>query len=104
MTSVDGELSTGKPSAVSYHIPGEPGLWFFLSAELTVFAVLFVVFMYQRAADLNTFNQESLDLGVWRGVTSTLVLVTGSFFAAQAIENYRNASWITARRFLKLAM
>ena len=43
-------------------IPGEAGVWVFILGDMVVFALLFAVFVYYRAADVPLFARGPLRL------------------------------------------
>jgi nitric oxide reductase NorE protein len=77
-------------------IPAEPGAWVFILADLTVFAVLFVVFMAHRDHEPAVYAREQLDLHRSFGVINTLLLLTSSLGVVIAVRAIR-------RRMQKLA-
>lgn len=83
---VDG--TSGTSVVGQRHIPGEAGVWVLLFGDMMIFAVLFTVFLHQRALEPELFasSQESLNRAL--GAANTLVLLTSSLlivFAAHAV-------------------
>jgi nitric oxide reductase NorE protein len=71
------------------HVPGEPGAWVFILADLTVFAVLFVVFMAHRDARPALYARSQLELHRSFGVINTLLLLTSSLGVVVAVRALR---------------
>jgi nitric oxide reductase NorE protein len=71
-------------------IPGEAGLWIFVLGDMTVFALLFGVFLYERHGQAAVFAESREDLGLAFGATNTLVLLTSSVFVALAVQAHRD--------------
>ncbi|MFT4125965.1 MAG: cytochrome c oxidase subunit 3 [Gordonia sp. (in: high G+C Gram-positive bacteria)] len=78
-------------------IPGEPGLWVFLLGDMVIFAVMFVAFLIERAADEELFrsSRESVDLTV--ALVNTMILLISSLLVVVALNSAR------ARRFANAA-
>jgi nitric oxide reductase NorE protein len=61
-------------------LPGVEGVWVFVGADSTMFAVLFGSFMAHRAADPATFEASRQTLNLTFGGINTLILLTSSWF------------------------
>lgn len=70
-------------------VPGEPGLWLFVLADMTMFAVLFGVLVELRAHQHELFVQSQAHLNRGLGALNTLLLLTGSMFVALAVGRAR---------------
>lgn len=82
------------------HIPGETGVWLVVLVDMTVFAILFLVFLYYRSADPQLFfhSQQSLDRQI--GVMNTFLLLTSSLFVVKGVHASRESQApITPRWF-----
>lgn len=81
-------------------LPGDPGVWFFILADMCAFAVFFLVFMAGRAAApaLYETSRQALDLRF--GLANTLILLTSGAFMAQAGREAQRGEWLRARRFM----
>ena len=66
-------------------LPGDLAMWFFILAELTVFAALFLAFAYARLWHTAEFaaGQTLIDRGA--GAINTVLLITSSAFVVQAV-------------------
>ncbi len=96
--------STPVAPARSRHIPGEAGLWVLLFGDMTVFAVLFAVFLTHRGEQPAVFaaSQGTLDRGF--GAFNTLLLLTSSLLVVLATREVRGPSPERAPRLLTGAM
>ena len=66
-------------------VPGEPGVWILLFGDMLVFAVFFVLFMYQRAQAPELFDVSRHTLNVGIGLANTVILLTSSLLVVTAI-------------------
>lgn len=85
------------------HVPGEEGVWVFIGGDLVVFAVFFITYAVARQQELALFesSQALLDRGL--GLLNTLLLLTSSFFVAQAVAAVRRED-SNARPLLLIAI
>jgi len=90
-----------KPSA---RIPGETGLWVLVLGDLTVFALFFSAFAFYRSRDVELYQASQATLNRHYGVANTLLLLTGSWLVALALESARNRLPSRAARLLVLAI
>jgi nitric oxide reductase NorE protein len=65
-------------ATVGRHVPGEVGAWVFILGDMTVFALLFGVFMYYRGKQPALFDRSQMDLHRSFGAINTLLLLTSS--------------------------
>jgi nitric oxide reductase NorE protein len=79
---------------------GDDGVWFFISADIALFAVLFAAFMFHRHEDPLLFEQSRhlLDAGV--GTLNTLILLTSSWLVALAVHAAREGDRAAVSRYL----
>ena len=63
-------------------VPGEPGLWVFVFADLLLFGLMFTLAMVDRAGAPALFAAGQAELDPWLGMANTLVLLTGSWAVA----------------------
>ena len=84
-------------------IPGEAGVWVFLLGYMVVFAQLFAVFVYYRAADVPLFASAQHSLNQSLGALNTLLLLTSSWFVIHAVEAVRAHRAALARGLLVAA-
>jgi nitric oxide reductase NorE protein len=86
----DMEASSRPTRQISRHVPGEEGIWVFIFGDLLAFSAFFVTYLVYRAQNLSVFlaGQELLSRGL--GLLNTLLLLTSSWFVAQAVKDTRN--------------
>jgi nitric oxide reductase NorE protein len=86
------------------HVPGEPGLWVLLLGEMTVFAVLFGVFMHSRNEQPALYAQQQLELHRNFGGINTLLLLTSSLAVVIGLHAIRRQLPRLARASIAAAM
>ena len=96
-----GARSSDAPRKVA---AGDEGIWTFIAADMVLFALLFTVFMQQRAVERQDFDAASALLSSWTGVTNTLVLLTSSLFVAIALHRLGQGNRSSARTALAAAL
>jgi len=84
-TSVDHAIGTTR------RLPGDLAMWFFILAELTVFAILILAFAVTQVLDPDLFRASRAELDGYIGLALTLSLLTSGLFAAVAVEQVRAA-------------
>ncbi|MCE0460762.1 cytochrome c oxidase subunit 3 family protein [Pseudomonas uvaldensis] len=82
-TSADTTIDTRR------HLPGDLAMWFFILAELSVFALLMLAFTVAQALYPQTFSEGRQWLDRSTGLAMTLSLLTAGLFAALAQEQVR---------------
>jgi len=86
------------------HLPGDLAMWFFILAELSVFAILIVVFAVTQALKPQMFSESRLLLNTSTGLAMTLSLLTAGLFAALAQEQVRRSRPRHGAVFLMMAL
>jgi nitric oxide reductase NorE protein len=81
-------------------LPGVEGVWVFVLADMTVFAVLFGSFIVGRHHNPALFEASRHTLNPNFGGINTLILVTSSWFAALALDSVRKSRFATAQCFI----
>jgi nitric oxide reductase NorE protein len=84
-TSLEALASPGR------RLPGDLAMWFFILAELTVFALLILTFAVAQALQPQLFQDSRQLLDSSTGLALTLSLLTSGLFAALAQEQVRQA-------------
>ncbi|WHS57881.1 cytochrome c oxidase subunit 3 family protein [Pseudomonas sp. G2-4] len=83
-------MSTSAETATtSRRLPGDLAMWFFILAELTVFALLLLAFAVAQALHPQMFSEGRHLLDRSTGLAMTLSLLTAGLFAALAQEQVR---------------
>ena len=76
----------------------------FIAADMTLFALLFMVFSQEKAAQPSHFEAAQALLGRWGGLVNTLVLLTSSLFVARFIQLLKGGDRPAARSMLGRAI
>jgi nitric oxide reductase NorE protein len=71
------------------HVPGEVGIWVFVLGDMMVFALLFGIFVYERADQVEVFERSQGALNVTFGAVNTLLLLTSSLFVVLGVRAVR---------------
>lgn len=85
-------------------LAGDEGVWFFISADITLFALLFLLFMVERSKAPALFEQSRPLLDPRLGVLNTLILLTSSWLVALAVHSARLGRRAAVSRYLTLGM
>ncbi|MDX1888927.1 cytochrome c oxidase subunit 3 [Mycolicibacterium sp. 050158] len=89
-----------RKAAPAGHIPGEAGLWIFLLGDMTLFAAIMLVFLWDRRAQPEAFTESAHQLLRPVGAVNTLVLLLSSYLVVRALAAHRTADLIRARRLV----
>ncbi len=81
-------------------IPGNGAVWVGIFAEMSEFALMFLVYFIARVHYPEIFNQGPLQLNTTAGVLNTLALLTSSYFVAKAMGAVRMGRITQAIRWL----
>ncbi len=65
-------------------LPGDFAVWLFILAELSVFALLFILYAITRARFPEMFAQGQENISIQAGLGNTLALLTSSYFVVFA--------------------
>jgi nitric oxide reductase NorE protein len=71
------------------HIPGEAGLWIFILGDMTLFAAIMLVFLWDRRMQPAAFNEAAHQLLQPIGAVNTLVLLLSSYLVVRALTAHR---------------
>ena len=85
-------------------LPGDLAIWFFIMAEMLVFGVFFIVYVFVRSDNIELFNTYQLELHRIAGVINTMALITSSYFVALAVHAIKNDNIKRTGNMLLLAM
>jgi nitric oxide reductase NorE protein len=72
------------------HLPGEEGTWIFILGDMTVFALLFGVYVEARSKDPALFDNQQELLNKNFGAINTLLLLCSSLLVVSAIRALRS--------------
>lgn len=95
---------TATATAHKAHIPGEPGIWMLIVGDMTLFSLLFGLFLHYRSGDpaLFTASQAQLDQGL--GLLNTMLMLTSSWAVATAVQAARRGDRTVLRNGLRGAI
>jgi nitric oxide reductase NorE protein len=85
-------------------VPGEVGIWVFVLGDMTVFAVLLAMLMWQRRSETALIAESASHLMPNLGFFNTLVLLTSSFLVVQALHAHRLGMYHRAAGFIAAAV
>lgn len=81
-------------------MPGDLAMWMFIAAELSVFALLFLLFSVLRVSNPDLFTAGQQTLHPLAGLINTLALISASWMVVQAViynrhgHHHRAALWM----------
>lgn len=75
-------------------------MWFFILAELLVFAVFFTSYAFARSSNVELFNHYQQTLNRDIGAANTVVLLTGSLFVMLAVQAIKLGKRVLCRNWL----
>jgi nitric oxide reductase NorE protein len=82
------------------HTPGEAGLWIFILGDMTLFAAILIVFLWERRSDPAVFEESAHQLIQPIGAVNTLVLLLSSYLVVCAVFAHRGGRYPQARRLV----
>jgi len=85
-------------------LPGDIAMWFFILAELTVFALFFIGFAVAENMNEAMFAQGKAQLHKLAGLINTIALITSSFFVAMSLQSVHLQKGKQAARRLVFAL
>lgn len=94
------------PQAVTgqRRLAGDEGVWFFITADITMFAVFFALFVVERYKAVALFEISRQKLDPVLGVLNTLILLSSSWLVALAVHSARSGRRHAVQRYLTLGM
>ena len=88
----------------SKNIPGNMAVWVLIYAELSEFALFFIIFLFARAYNQELFSEGPSQLNMLAGLTNTVILLTSSYFVARAVRAMQSGDQRTCVRWLCLTL
>lgn len=85
-------------------VPGDPGVWFFITADTCMFGLFFGAFVVERLHHRALFDLAQTTLSPTIGMVNTLLLVSGSWFVVLAVSAARDDLRTRAVTCLRLAL
>lgn len=98
-----GERDTCSGSVVEQkrpRLPGLEGVWVFVTADMTVFGLLFALFMVGRDQNPEIFEASRQSLNPDFGGINTLILLTSSWFVVLAVDAVKRRGGDGAQHYL----
>lgn len=92
--------SSRPPKTRAGHTPGEAGLWIFILGDMTLFAAILIVSLWERRSDPEVFEESAHQLIQPIGAVNTLVLLLSSYLVVRAIFAHRGGWYAQARRMV----
>jgi nitric oxide reductase NorE protein len=74
--------------------PGDFAIWIIIYVELVTFGLLFLGYSFSRRANIELFNQSQQMLNQTSGLINTLILISSSFFVANAVNRIKNMTQV----------
>lgn len=74
---------------VENRLPGNKGIWVGIFAEMTEFALLFLVYFLAKAHHPEAFRDGPPQLATLAGMGNTILMISGSYFVAKAVQAIR---------------
>lgn len=102
-TDVKTLLSKDVAPVVVNRLPGDLAMWFFILAELTVFAILFIGFAVSEQLNQDMFSRGKENLHQISGLINTVALITSSYFVALALIKMHQGDGKQAAKLLVIA-
>ena len=92
------------PEAAVVGVPGDSGVWVFIMADMSAFAIFFLVFCASRIQNPAIYAQSRHALDLRFGLANTLILLTSGAFMVRATRQGRAEAWHAARRSMIVAL
>ncbi len=93
-------LSTRSPTTRSHKIPGNMAIWAAILAEMSEFAIMFIVYFLAKVHNPVVFNEGPAKLSTLAGASNTLIMLTSSFFVVRAVIAMRENNPVMSSRWL----
>jgi cytochrome c oxidase subunit 3 len=81
-------------------IPGSLAIWFAILAEMSEFAIMFIVYFIAKVHNPSLFYEGPTKLNTLAGTANTLIMLTSSFFVVRAVIAIRNNQIKQSTRWL----
>lgn len=85
-------------------IPGSLAIWFAILAEMSEFAIMFIVYFLAKVHNPELFHDGPARLNTLAGTINTLVMLTSSYFVVRAVITIRNNRPKASSRWLWAAV
>ncbi len=81
-------------------IPGNMAIWAAILAEMSEFAIMFIVYFLAKVHNPVVFNEGPPKLSTLAGASNTLVMLTSSYFVVRAVIAMRENNPVMSSRWL----
>lgn len=81
-------------------VPGNWAIWAAILAEMSEFAIMFIVYFIAKAHHPEIFSEGPLRLNTLAGTSNTLIMLTSSFFVVRAVMAIRENKPEASARWL----
>ena len=88
------------PAAESPHLRGDLVIWLVILAELLTFGIFFLAYAFKRVGQVALFNASQQTLDLHAGVVNTVLLISGSWCVARAVQAVRHDKQTQGTRWL----
>ncbi|MEE9321579.1 MAG: cytochrome c oxidase subunit 3 family protein [Granulosicoccus sp.] len=85
-------------------IPGSLAIWFAILAEMSEFAIMFIVYFLAKVHNPELFSEGPTKLNTLAGTINTLVMLTSSYFVIRAVIAIRSNRQGASTRWLWAAV
>jgi nitric oxide reductase NorE protein len=92
------------PRPARRHVPGEPGVWVLILADMIVFGVFFIVYTHARTTHWGQFTAAQATLSRTTGLVNTLLLLLSSLVVALGVVAVRRGDTTWAPRFFAVGL
>ena len=96
--------SGSQQQTVANKTPGNIAVWILIYAELSEFALFFIIFLIAKVHHPDTFSTDPARLNTLAGMLNTIVLVTSSYFIAKAVAAIKLGDKKTCLKWLYLTL
>lgn len=86
------------------HVPGEPGVWVLLFGDMLIFSVFFVTFAVHRGDNVELYRHAQSQLNQVFGILNTFLMLSSSWFVANAVQLSRANQTRRSAAFFKLGL
>ncbi len=84
----------------SDRVPGNMAIWAAILAEMSEFAIMFIVYFLAKVHHPDIFQEGPARLNTLAGTANTVIMLTSSFFVVRAVFSMRNNNPETSSRWL----
>ncbi len=95
--------SAQESTQANKRLPGDLAMWFFILAELSVFAIFFIGFAVAEQLNVEMFRDAKAQLHPIAGLINTLALITSSFFVALSLKKIQTGLTKQTAIYLSIA-